>query len=169
VDNTCEVELKNFIEKYLNRNSNLQIIDIGSKDAGQTYRKAFNSPNWTYTGLDIVDGENVDIIAKDGYDFGINKTFDVLVSSNTMEHVEDLKLWSTHLATLLKDDAYVFLTAPSDFPMEHRHPKDCWRIWPDGIKWIMSKVMNLNIIEVYYKDRSCFGIGQYKIKKSMEV
>jgi hypothetical protein len=46
--------MKWFKDSYLNKTNNLNILDIGSLDNDEiNYRKIFNEPNWTYTGLDV--------------------------------------------------------------------------------------------------------------------
>ena len=51
----------------------------------------------------------------------------------------------------------------SDCPtswVEHRHPVDCWRILPDGIKFLFD-LAGIKPIEVYHNapEHDCIGIG----------
>ena len=164
MDLTNEVMIKNFVDKYLNPETELDILDIGSQDVNGTFKPFFYSPKWRYTGLDIVAGPNVDIVVAP-YDYTLDKKFDVVISGSTMEHVEDLKEWALQVMRTLKNNTLIFFSAPLDHPVTHRHPKDCWRVYEDGMKWIMKDIMGLEILELYVHDGTTFGIGKYVEKE----
>jgi len=155
------VKIQEFVDKYLDKSKALDILDVGSHDVNGSCRPLFTRTGWQYEGLDIAPGENVDIVIDvDKYDWQLGKKYDVVISTSTMEHVEDLKAFSQEVAKVLKPNALVFLSAPWDWHPYHKHPKDCWRIAQDGMQWLMTKVMGLTIVELYYEDRQVFGIGR---------
>ena len=64
--------MKKFKKQYLDINSVLDILDIGSFDSNQelfNYSLIFNEKNWNYTGMDIREGPNVDLVVSDIYDW----------------------------------------------------------------------------------------------------
>lgn len=113
---------------------NDSVADVGAYDVNGTFRSIFI--NCKYTGLDIEPGPNVDLVVAP-YDFG-NKQFDVVVSGSAMEHVQDLRRWAAACIAIMRPGGLLCVVVPhgtSGFT-EHRHPVDCWRVWPDGIRWL---------------------------------
>jgi len=72
-----------FVNKYLCPVDNLTILEVGSRDVNGSLRDLFNNPSWSYTGLDKVEGHNVDIVNEDGCYFSIpSDRFNVVVSTH---------------------------------------------------------------------------------------
>lgn len=141
--------MSDFVKKYLSIDENLNILDVGSGDVNGTYKPLFNNPKWTYTGLDIEAGKNVDIVINDTYKWDIkDETYDVVISGQCLEHVEDIYAWVKEINRVLKPDGIVCIIAPWAI-FEHRYPIDCWRILPDGMRFLLKKIANLQVIETY--------------------
>ena len=140
-----------FAEKYLEglRDRNLKIIDIGSRDVNGTYKPIFQNPNWTYTGADIVNGQNVDLVVKSMYNWWNIKSclYDVVISGQTFEHIEYFWFTIMEIARILKAGGLCCIVAPSGGE-EHRYPVDCWRFYPDGFK-SLANYAGLQLIDVY--------------------
>ena len=49
--------------KYLKEVNPGKVLDVGSQDINGSYRPIFEAMNWSYTGLDVCRGKNVDIVA----------------------------------------------------------------------------------------------------------
>lgn len=146
--------MKGFIAKHLN-GMNGTVLDIGSAKAGkrqpkETYRDLFE-PRFKYTGMDITDGENVDII---GYS-NIKKTYDIVVSGQVMEHVKDPWDWLKNLAKY--SNKYVCIIAPWKFK-EHKHPIDTFRYLPDGMR-ALFEYAQIKEVEIFRKGCLIVGIG----------
>jgi len=140
-------ELMNyFVQKYLEKNTKIDILDVGSYDVNGSYKPLFINQNWNYTGLDIIEGPNVDIVSKSEYDFGINKQYDVLISGNCLEHVEAPWLWVKQIEKVVKKDGLICIITPFSVG-EHRYPVDCWRILPDGYKYLLENVSDFTVLE----------------------
>jgi len=142
-------KMKQFIDKYLDKNKKLRILDIGSQDVNGTYRQLFENQNWDYIGADMEDGKNVDIILKNVYRWNNIKanSFDVIISGQAIEHIEFF--WHTmyEINRILKPSGKVCIIGPSG-GFEHRYPLDCWRFYPDGMK-ALATYSKLNILEAY--------------------
>lgn len=143
--------MNKFVDKYLNNltQQKLTIIDLGSQDVNGSYKPLFDNPNWNYIGLDITQGNNVDIVVKDIYnwkEFDSNSV-DVLVSGQALEHIE--YFWKTfkEIFRVLRHGGIFCIIAPSSGP-EHHFPVDCWRFFPDGLRAV-SKYAGLEVLEVY--------------------
>jgi len=152
-----------FIFRYLNRDEKLKILDVGSMDlgdGGNNYRNYLVCPNWEYNGLDIGPGKNVDIVSKDPYHFPVaDGTYDVVISGQVMEHVEDIYAWIKEIARVLKPGGIVCIIVPCGWG-EHRHPVDCWRVYPDGMRFILTKVAGLKEEKIYCESPDTVGIAR---------
>jgi SAM-dependent methyltransferase len=140
-----------FRKKYLagREAEPLFILDLGSLDVNGSYRGYFAVGPWTYRGIDMAAGKNVDIVLQDPYDWREIKSgsADVVVSGQAFEHIE--YFWSTMLeiARVLKPEGLCCLIAPSGGP-EHRYPADCWRFYPDGFM-ALARFASLEVLDVY--------------------
>lgn len=143
-----------FRKKYLagREDEPLFILDLGSLDVNGSYRDWFAVEPWTYRGIDMAAGKNVDIVLQDPYDWREIRSgsVDVMVSGQAFEHIE--YFWSTMLeiTRVLKPEGLCCLIAPSGGP-EHRYPVDCWRFYPDGFT-ALARFASLEVLEVYSQD-----------------
>lgn len=138
---------RHFREQYLDRfaDTDLRILEVGawtSSPIESTYRGAFANPRWTFVGVDLHPGPNVDIVLSHAYRWleipaG---TIDVVVSGQTFEHIQHIWLSIYEVARILKPGGIALLIAPSR-GQRHWGPKDCWRIYPDGFETLASYAM----------------------------
>lgn len=114
------------------------VLDVGSYDVNGTYRPMVEGHGWRYTGLDQAAGPNVDVVTADPYGFPFaDDRFDLVMSGSTMEHVEAIWRWVPELVRVLKPGGMLAIVTHWQFP-EHRYPVDCWRIMPDGMKYLFD-------------------------------
>ena len=129
-------KMARFVEKYLDEKEAVQtVLDFGSRDVNGSYRARFAKGNWVYVGLDLEAGENVDLVPKNPYKWEEvpNESIDVLISGQALEHTEFFWVIFEEIKRVLKPDGLCCVIAPSAGP-EHRHPQDCWRFYPDGMR-----------------------------------
>ena len=77
------VRMKYFIKNYLTRKETPTIVlDVGSYDVNGSYKSLFDPSVFEYTGLDMVDGPNVDIVPKNTYQWKEieDNSYDVVIS-----------------------------------------------------------------------------------------
>jgi SAM-dependent methyltransferase len=163
---TAYENCEKFYYKYCtNVTTETLVLDFGSCDINGTLKPIFSKCN--YTGLDISQGSNVDIVCS-GNDVPLkSNTIDIIVSSSCFEH--DECFWETFLemCRLLKTHGYIYINAPSAAPY-HAFPKDCWRFYFDSWlaleKYAQRKNYNLVLLERYidesYIDKDSVGIFQ---------
>lgn len=141
--------MKYFIDKYVEEGST--VLDIGSKRHLQqkTYAPLFNKCD--YFGLDVEQGNNVDII---GFK-NIKHLYDIVVSGQTMEHVNRPWEWLKNLVKYYKK--YICIIAPNSFN-EHRFPIDTYRYFPDGMRDLFDYAGIIEV-EIFKKGKDTIGIG----------
>lgn len=139
-----------FKRKYVKAGES--VIDIGSrviKQSQTSYRPIFS--DCSYVGFDIAHGENVDIV---GYENLIG-CYDNLICGQVLEHVANPFCFVSILPNYFKN--YICIIAPCA-GKEHRHPLDCWRIFPDGMRELF-RYAGIREIEVFLKWPDTIGIG----------
>ena len=75
---------------FLRTKDKYDILEIGSLDINGSVRGIFDSFAASYTGLDVVAGPGVDIVA-DGATYSLPEAYDVIVTAETFEHTPDWK------------------------------------------------------------------------------
>lgn len=164
MDGLCYALMQGFVKRHLRRKRGLSVCDIGSCDVNGSFKPLFGRHK--YLGLDIVDGPNVDVVSEDLYKYPFeNETFDVIVSGSTVEHVKDIFKWIVELKRILKKNGLICIIAPSVFRMNHPHPVDCWRIYPDGMRFLLEEIAGLEVLKIRgtHSKRGtvmCMGIGR---------
>ena len=138
-------------------NDNLNILDVGSYDGAGNYNYSdiFDEKNWNYTGLDIQEGNNVDIVVTDIYNwFEINDNiYDVIISGQFFEHLEYFWLTMSQIERVLKPGGYVCIIVPSAGGNYNEDMPNCYKIGADGLK-ALAEYVGLDIIRVSVDGRS---------------
>lgn len=119
------------------------VLDVGAFDVNGTYRPLVQSLGWHYTGLDVCEGPNVDLVSPDPYQFPLAEgTYDIVMTGSTMEHVEAIWMWVPELVRVLRPGGMLAIVTHWQFPL-HRYPVDCWRIMPDGMRYLFDQAGRL--------------------------
>lgn len=146
---TSYQKMRYFFNTYLNPDDELKILDIGSFDrkGDYNYGNLIETNKWTYHGLDLKKGNNVDIVVKNPYEWSEieDETYDVVISGQAFEHIEYFWLTLEQIDRVLKPGGMLCLIVPSSGPV-HKNPYDCYRFGEDGMK-AMAKYINLRVIE----------------------
>jgi SAM-dependent methyltransferase len=128
----------------------LVIADVGAYNVCGCLRPIFaKNPAWTYHGLDMSAGPNVDIVVPaDGkWENIADLTYDVVVSVSTLEHTKRPWFVMNEIGRILKTGGMACIVAPYAWH-EHRFPVDCWRIFPDGMRVILEDA-GLEVKEIH--------------------
>lgn len=126
----------------------VSLLDVGSFNVNGTFRPLVEGQSWQYTGLDVTAGPNVDVVADDPFSFPFpNNHFDVVISGSTMEHVTAFWRWIPELVRVLKPGGFLAIHTHWQFP-EHRYPVDCWRVMPDGMRFLFDETRQLERYEI---------------------
>ena len=143
-----------FVDVHLeaHRGTPLEILDFGSQMIGvetKSYRTLFDDPAWSYTGVDIVEGPNVDRVLADPYrwDEIASESLDVFVSGQSFEHIEHFWVTIFETVRVLKPGGLAVIIVPST-GYEHRFPVDCWRFYPDGLA-AMGRYAQCDVLDTF--------------------
>lgn len=129
--------MRGFAGKYVTAGQN--VVDVGSGDVNGTFRGLFD--HCTYTGIDMEAGANVDRVVEP-YDWG-DEQYDVVISGSCLEHVPDTVAWVAQSIRVCKPGGLICVIAPHSWP-EHKFPVDCYRFFPDGLRW---QYRSINVLE----------------------
>lgn len=147
-------KMEMFVRVHLDaaRGLPLQILDFGSQtvdDQPRSYRDLFVDPAWSYLGLDIEAGANVDIVVNDAYHWSevASDSVDVVVSGQAFEHVEYFWASMFEITRVLKPGGLAVIIAPSN-GVEHRYPVDCWRFYRDGFA-ALARHVDCEVVDVF--------------------
>lgn len=133
------------------------VLDVGSYDVNGTHRPLCEGRGLLYTGLDIIPGPNVDVVTEQPYTYPFpDGTFDLVISGQVMEHVEDLRVWVDECVRVLKPGGRLCITTVWKF-FYHPYPVDCWRIMPDGMRWLFEQNGNLTDYDIRMTSEDTVG------------
>lgn len=127
-------------------------LDAGSLDVNGSYREMVEGMGLHYTGLDVANGNNVDVVAEKPYRYPLtDDAFDAVISGQVMEHVEKPWLWVPELARVLRPGGLLVIITHHTYP-EHRYPVDCYRYMPDGLRVLLDEAGCLHSYDITMLD-----------------
>ena len=132
------------------------ILEIGSKAVNGSLREKI-LPTTKYVGVDIEEGEGVDLVVEPGKPLPVAEdSFDFVMATSVFEH--DPCFWVTFLemCRTTKDGGYIYVSAPSN-GVVHRYPQDNWRFYPDSGKalaqWAVNQGQPVTLVESFIAER----------------
>lgn len=151
-------EMARLLFRYLGDAPN--VLDVGSLDVNGTYRPLVEGRGWAYTGLDLVAGKNVDVVAAEPYRYPfVDSSFDIVISGSTAEHVAMPWLWIPELARLLRPGGMLAVITHHRFAL-HRYPQDYWRFMPDGLELLFNLAGGLGRYDIrMFNEHDIYGVA----------
>lgn len=118
-----------------------RVIDLGSLDVNGSVRPlvAVLKPA-AYVGVDLRSGTGVDVVGDvcSGFLKERYGQFDIVISAETLEHVQTWPLFIHEMKRLAKPGGHMLLTCRSPGFALHNHPGDYWRFTVDDLKRAFS-------------------------------
>lgn len=114
----------------------LRVLDVGSYDVNGSYRALVERRGWTYVGLDIRSGTNVDVVCERHNDFPFEAmSFDIVMCGNMLHNVAEPRDLLEEMVRVVKRGGRVFVVAPgpNGTPYPNKHASDYWRFTPEGL------------------------------------
>jgi len=118
-----------------------KVIEMGSRDVNGTLRPYIEALKpASYIGVDFEPGPGVDVIcrAEDSVNVFGQGSFDLLISTEMIEHVKDWRLIIHNFKNLLRPEGVLLITTRSIGYPYHGYPFDFWRYEVDDIRLIFS-------------------------------
>lgn len=119
-----------------------RVLEVGSRYVNGSVRpfiESFLRPK-EYIGVDIERGKFVDLVlpAERLLDYFGLGSFDVVISTATIEHIRDWRNAINNMKRVLKSNGYIYITTVGrGFPY-HGYPYDFWRYELDDMRKIFS-------------------------------
>jgi len=121
------------------------ILEVGSKDYGNTQPLRPLFPNFEYLGIDQDKGEGVDLIIDLTKKFPVvnkklkRKRFKTIICLSVLEHCKNPFALANNCTKLLAPKGRLFINVPFSWRI-HAYPDDYWRFTPSGIKTLFPKL-----------------------------
>ncbi len=118
-----------------------RVIEVGSSDVNGSLRPLLETYNpKEYIGVDISAGKGVDLICDAGdlaAKFG-SRSFDVVISTELLEHVKDWRLAIHNIKDICKPAGKLLITTRSFGFVYHGYPSDFWRFEAEDMEYIFK-------------------------------
>lgn len=140
----CNASILEFFIEEVNENEfrDKRILEVGSKYVNGSIRpfiERFLSPK-IYVGADIEPGKYVDVVLS--ADNLVNhfgpESFEVVITTELLEHVNDWRHVVRNIKDVLKPGGYLYITTRSIGMHFHAYPYDFWRFEVDDMKNIFA-------------------------------
>jgi len=116
-----------YAQKYIRG----ETLDFGAGSA--KYREIIKKKADKYTTFDMMAGKNIDVVGNALNAPFKDETFDTVISTQVLEHIEKPWIMIGEIYRILKKDGICILTAPFLAPY-HADPHDYFRYTTEGIK-----------------------------------
>lgn len=136
-----------YLEKFLPP-INGPILEIGSKDYGNTSSLREIHPNNEYIGLDMEHGKNVDIVQDLTLGIGHLQSnyFELGICCSVLEHVRKPWIMAENITLLIRPEGYLYIAVPWVWRY-HPYPDDYFRF---SFRGIISLFPDFEWSNIYY-------------------
>jgi SAM-dependent methyltransferase len=121
-----------------------QVVEVGARNINGSFRPIIERfQPLRYLGVDLVEGPGVDEICDiaDLADYCGRESFDLVVSTELLEHVYDWRKAVANLKAVLKPLGVLIITTRSRGFRYHGFPSDFWRYGIDDMRAIFSDLI----------------------------
>jgi SAM-dependent methyltransferase len=148
------------------RNPAARVLEVGSRNVNGSVRPLFQGVG-AYTGIDFIEGPGVDMVL-DAHQLTsafARGSFDVVVSTEMLEH--DSEFWTsmTMMGEVLKPGGLLLITARGNGFHLHGYPNDYYRFMPESFKSLLGYAGCdvLEVVEDWQPGHpGVFGLGRKK-------
>ena len=140
----CNTACNEFVARWLDPDeiTDKDVLEVGARDVNGSVRPLIekHKPN-RYVGVDIEKGKRVDYVCDAVNlveEFGA-ASFDMLVSTEMLEHVPDWRAVVSNFKRVLRPGGVLYLTTRSPGFPYHGYPADFWRFTTEDMEAIFSE------------------------------
>lgn len=147
--------LKYFKDNYLDINHNIGILNIGySKE--KDFKHIFNESNWSYSVLDNLKGNFVDLFVEDIYSWGeMVSKHDVIICDDILNSLSFFWLLVNQMEKNLNSNGYLCVSVKNK-PLKN---EILYNFSKDSLIFLANYV-NLDVIEILENDSSLYMIAK---------
>jgi SAM-dependent methyltransferase len=115
------------------------VLEIGSKDYGNTqdFRALLNVTD--YVGLDLEEGPGVDIV-HNLEESPLDRQFDLIICCSVLEHTQKPWIVAEHITQMLEKGGKLYISVPW-VQRYHPYPDDYYRFSYSGIKALFPEII----------------------------
>ena len=135
--------LKINIKENLKNKTNLTMLDVGC--GSKPYKELFSPYAKSYIGIDPYKEAKAEICASAEKIPLNDNSIDVVICTQTMEHVRDYKEAINEMHRVLRPGGVVFLATHGTYPI-HGAPNDYWRFTKYGLEEVCKKFSTRNVV-----------------------
>jgi len=149
-EDRIEKVFHHFMKEVLAAPENASLIELGSRArSGNSYRSLFTSIS-NYTGVDVRDGENVDVVTDlHVLSKTINTQYDFAFSVSVFEHLLMPWVVAVELNNVLSIGGIAYIQSHPTWPL-HDEPWDFFRFSKDAWHGIFNALTGFEIMESAY-------------------
>jgi hypothetical protein len=132
-----------------------RVLELGSRNRSGVIRKSLIPSHIDYVGIDILAGENVDIIG-DAHELSRlfpRCSFDAVFATSVFEHLMMPWKVAIEINHILKQNGLVMVTSHQSWPL-HETPWDYWRFSDQAWHALFNLATGFEIIEVAFGERA---------------
>jgi hypothetical protein len=131
-----------------------RVLEVGSLNINGSARQIFQDSTTDYTGIDQVEGPDVDLVinVRNWYPGDL---YDLVICVEALEH--DPYFWQSveKMKELLKSGGWLIITTPGIALQKHEYPGDYYRFFGSTYQEVFFKDMdNIYIEEFFFSDNS---------------
>ncbi len=146
----CTLGCLQFGEKYLSKDEvkGKRVIEVGSYNVNGSPRAHIETLRPSeYIGVDIEEGNGVDVVcrAEDVRKLYGDESFDIVVSTEMIEHVRDWRMIISNLKNICRPNGIMLITTRSLGYRYHGWPYDFWRYEASDMERIFSDCQIIKI------------------------
>lgn len=135
---------------------NKTVLEFGSLNLNGTVRDFFEGCD--YTGVDIVEGDGVDIVSR-CHEYIPDKDADVVISCEMLEHDKDYSSSIQHMIFNLNQGGLLIITAATLGRQEHGTLQSS----PADSPATNDYYRNISMLDVAYALRTCFSLNLFDV------
>ena len=107
----------------------VRILEVGSRNVNGSIRDVLSECANEYIGVDLFDGPGVDVVCDVAAlsDTFANQSFDIVVSTEMLEHCQHWQDALYQMVSVLRQDGFLLITTRSPGFELHDYPADYWR------------------------------------------
>lgn len=146
----CNVWCKDFVGRTLTEwPAAPEVLEVGARNVNGSVRERVGAHASRYVGCDLEPGDGVDVVADATRlsEVFAPESFDVVISTEMLEHVPDWPAaWAEMLTVLRPGGLMILSTRSPGFPL-HDYPGDFWRFSTQDVCRILDEVTDVLQIE----------------------